>query len=164
MRKMSFRLVAFFPDWDQRIISFSFSLSHRLFLSFFLDNYMIYGGMCRVIWRLAKLLYAANKMYHMPYISRAPIISSTINRACWLKNVLRYRKGLLQNTTICYILSSLYARQFILQPVSLMNSLNTTSRHCNLNAKSKDFNLFKNQKFLAFKIYTLKNEKIELKK
>lgn len=115
-----FWLVAFFPDWDQRIIFFFFFfLLITPSLLFFFSIITIYGGMCRVIWRLAKLLHAANKMYHMPYISRAPIICSTINRACWLKNVLRYRKGLLQNTTICYILSSLYARRFILRPVSL---------------------------------------------
>lgn len=78
---------------------------------------MIYGGMCRVIWRLAKLLHAANKMYHMPQ-QRAPIVSSIINQACWSKNVLRYHKGLLQNTTICYILNSLCVRWFSFQPVS----------------------------------------------
>lgn len=59
-------VISFSLDWDQRIVSFFFFLSITVFSYFFLDSYMIYGGMCRVIWRLAKLLHAANKMDHMP--------------------------------------------------------------------------------------------------
>lgn len=153
----SFTSCLFFPETREFILPLVFFHFFFFLITvsfyFLLDNFMIYGGMCRVIWRLAKLLHAANKMYHMPQ-QRASIVSSIIiNRACWSQKVLRYHKGLLQNTTICYILNSLCVRWFSFQPVSSDSAKQLGSSGPNWIQNSKIQPRFRDEKFWVQKFF-----------